>query len=498
MALTKRARTLGISLGTAGVVGAGGFAAFTAGASGSSGGTVTAGFATTADWGSGFQAEYTISNSTGQTVHGWTVSFDLPAGERISSLWNGTMTAAGQHVTVTNPSWAGDIATGAKASFGFVVDAAGGSGTPRNCLINGASCTGGAPGGDPSSQRSSAPSTVPTTLPATAPTSASTPTIAPTTTPSSVPPPASSDGTYKFAPYVDTSQRQDLGALASAAGTKYVTAAFVLSGGDCAPVWNGAADAAFTANLKAGLADLRARGGDAIASFGGANGTESAQSCADVPSLKAAYRAVIDEYGLTHVDFDVEGAAGTDQASITRRSQALAELQHDYAAAGRTLNVSLTLPVLPSGLTQDGMAVVADAARNGVQVSVVNVMAMDYGDWAAPSPAGKMGQYADDAAQSVHDQLRTVFPAAADPQLWAMVGITPMVGANDTAGEVFQVSDAQVVAQFAAQHHIGRVAMWSLTRDQACARPSTGAQATCSSIQQNAYDFSHALEAFAG
>jgi len=313
-----------------------------------------------------------------------------------------------------------------------------------------------------------------------------------------VPAPPSSGGSYGFAPYVDTSARQDLGAIAAAAGTKYVTAAFMLAGGGCTPAWNGAADPTFTSSLKAGIADLRAKGGDAIASFGGANGTELAQACTDVPSLKAAYKSVIDTYGFTHVDFDIEGAATTDQASVTRRAQALAQLQSDYAAAGKTLDVSLTLPVLPSGLTQDGLNIVTAAAKNNLKVSVVNVMAMDFGDWAAPSPSGKMGQYADQSAQSVHDQLKTVYPNATDAQLWAMVGITPMIGVNDTSDEVFQVSDAKVVEQFAAQHHIGRLAMWSLTRDQACAQPSSWASPTCSSIQQSPYDFSHTFEAFTG
>jgi hypothetical protein len=504
MGLSKRARIAGISLATAAVVGAGTVAAFSAGATGSSSGTVTAAFAKSSDWGSGFQAQYTITNGTGQTVHGWTVSFDLASGERISSLWNGTMTAAGQHITVTNPSWGGDIATGTSASFGFVVDATGGTGAPANCLVNGASCNGGTPGGGPSTPPSTAPSGVPgtptgtpTSAPGTVPSSA--PSSAPSSHPSSVPAPPPSTGRYAFAPYVDTSQRQDLGTIAAAAGTKYVTAAFLLAtGSSCTPAWNGVADATFEAKLKAGLADLRAKGGDAIASFGGANGTELAQGCSDVPSLKAAYKSVIDTYGLTHVDFDIEGGATTDQASITRRAQALAQLQSDYAAAGRTLDVSLTLPVLPTGLTQDGVNIVAAAAHNNLKLSVVNVMAMDYGDWAAPSPSGKMGAYADQAAQSTHDQLKTVYPNASDAQLWAMVGITPMIGVNDTQDEVFQVSDAKVVAQFAAQHHIGRVAMWSLTRDQQCAQSSSWAQPTCSSIQQNAYDFSHAFEAFTG
>lgn len=82
---------------------------------------------------------------------------------------------------------------------------------------------------------------------------------------------------------------------------------------------------------------------------------------------------------------------------------------------------------------------------------MVNVLAMDYGDWAAPSPAGKTGRYADQSAQS---------------------------------------------AQSAAQHHIGRLAMWSLTRDKACAQPSAWADGTCSAVQRNAYDFAHTFEAF--
>ena len=500
MALPKPTRVWGLPLITAAVVGAGTVAAFTAGAAGGGRGTITARYATTADWGTGFQGEYTISNGTGHPVHAWTVSFDLPTGERISSLWNGTMTTAGQHVTVTNPAGGADIATGRSTSFGFVVDAAAGPGVPGDCRINGASCRDGAS----DDRAAAAPTTVggssaPTSaLPTSAPPTSAPPTSAPPTSapPTSAPPTSASptapsaapssaapgSSAYKFAPYVDTSQRRDLGTLASAAGVKYVTAAFVLSGDGCAPAWNGGGD---DAGLKAGLADLRARGGDAIASFGGAHGTELALVCPDDTSLEAAYRAIIDEYDLTHLDFDVEGTAGADQAAMARRWRVLAQLQSDYAAAGKTLDVSLTLPVLPSGLTPQGLDVVSTAVASNLKLSVINVMAMDYGDWAAPNPAGRMGWYAEQAAQSLHDQLRTVFPAMADDRLWAMVGITPMIGANDTAGETFQLADAEALVRFATQHHIGRLAMWSLTRNEACAQACPD-------------DFSHAFGAFTG
>ena len=41
-----------------------------------------------------------------------------------------------------------------------------------------------------------------------------------------------------------------------------------------------------------------------------------------------------------------------DRASVDRRNQAIAILQANAAAAGKTLHVSYTLPVLPTGLTR--------------------------------------------------------------------------------------------------------------------------------------------------
>src|SRR5262249_4671431 len=157
----------------------------------------------------------------------------------------------------------------------------------------------------------------------------------------------------------------------------------------------------------------------------GAAGQELAQAITDVATLQKAYQSVIDAYGLTHIDFDVEGAAVADRASIDRRNQAIAGLQRDAAAAGRPLDVSYTLPVLPSGLTADGLYVIQSAVRLGANVSLVNIMTMDYGDSAAPNPAGKMGDYAIAAANSLFSQLKGLYGTAkTDAQLWQMVGIT--------------------------------------------------------------------------
>ena len=310
---------------------------------------------------------------------------------------------------------------------------------------------------------------------------------------------------YPFAPYVDTDQRQDVAALATSGNTHYLTLAFMLANGSsCSPGWNGGTrDQTWINTLTSNIATIRAGGGDVIVSFGGENGEELAQACTTVSALTSAYASVVDTYHLTHIDFDVEGAAVSDTASINRRSQALAALEQSHPG----LSVSLTLPVEPTGLDGNGLAVVQSARTYGLTLSVVNVMAMDYGQYAAPD-GNQMGAYTQQAAQATHDQLATVYPNLTDTQLWAMVGVTPMIGVNDTCWstycELFTVNDATSLVTFARAHHLGRLAMWSMTRDKQCVDSSgnpvthTYADATCSSILQSPYAFSHTFAGYTG
>src|SRR5262249_17982901 len=147
----------------------------------------------------------------------------------------------------------------------------------------------------------------------------------------------------------------------------------------------------YDAQMKGKIAALRAIGGDVMVSFGGAAGKELAEVITSVSSLTAAYQSVVTAYGLTHIDFDIEGAAVADKVSIDRRSQAIAAVQQAAVAAGRKLDVWFTLPVLPTGLTTDGLYVVQSALKYGVNIAGVNIMTMDYGDGPAPNPSGHMG-----------------------------------------------------------------------------------------------------------
>jgi len=212
------------------------------------------------------------------------------------------------------------------------------------------------------------------------------------------------------------------------------------------------------------------------------------------------YQQVIAAYGLTHIDCDIEGAAVADTASIDRRSQAIAALQQAAAAAGKTLDVSFTLPVLPAGLTSNGLCVIQSALKYGVKIATVNVMAMDYGDDTAPNPAGQMGTYAIDSAQSTYSQLSSLYGTTlSSSQLWGMIGVTPMIGVNDQSDEVFEPSDASQSLAFAERVGMGEIAMWSLTRDQEDpAGALTYSEDDSSSIVQSAFEFSDIFHAFTG
>jgi hypothetical protein len=81
-------------------------------------------------------------------------------------------------------------------------------------------------------------------------------------------------------------------------------------------------------------------------------------------------------------------------------------------------------------------------------------------------------------------------------QLWAMVGVTPMIGINDDNKEIFTTADATKVVSFANANGLGRLAFWSANRDQPCPSPTQWTSNTCSGVSAAQWAFSKAFEAF--
>ena len=465
-------------------VGGGAVAAFAAtNPSTAAAGGLTATFSKDSDWGTGYQARFTIKNNTGATVKGWQIVFGLPSSAKLGSFWDAAITTSGSTETAKNPSYAPTIGAGDTAVFGFVVA---GSGSPTSCAINGVACVSGgtvptAPTATPTKAPSSKPTATPTATPTKAPTTK--PTAAPTTT---APTSSTGGGKVLVAPYVDmgvlSNGSTTLAQLGAGGNIKSFSLAFVNSAG-CKASWFNAFDPR-TKPFADQIAAIRAGGGDVKVSFGGATGIELAQACTSVAALQAEYQAVVSAYNLKFIDLDIEGAAVADTATIARRSAALAGLQK----ANPGLKVSLTLPVLPEGLTVDGVNVVKSAKSAGVNVDLVNIMAMDYGR------AGQdYGNLAIQAVKSTKDQIKSIY-GNSDAAAFKMIGVTPMLGVNDDQG-VFGLSDAKDLVAFANANHVGYMSFWEMNRDKnAC----NGALFQCTNVSQTAFEFSKIFAGFTG
>eukprot|EP00887_Chlorella_sp_A99_P004981 scaffold4.g4981.t1 len=399
-------------------------------------------FSVDSEWNANFQGSFKIQNNNNYPVLGWELSFDFSG----SFTWgpDADVQRDGTRVTLTPKGY--------------------GSAPPP--LLPGATLTlqFGATGGKPTSVRFTQ------VLPPIA--SASDLSLAK----------RGSFGAKVFSPFVDAvayPTPQLLGGPYNATGQLFYTLAFIIAqtmGTTVIPSWGGVIPLCnwhFYDQIRA----VRLKGGDVIISFGGAAGTELAQAITDLKTLVKAYQAVIDVYRLRWIDFDVEGGAVADPPSVDRRNKALAQLK----AANPGLTISYTLPVLPAGLTLDGENLLRNAKANGFNPDVINVMAMDYGDSAAPSPDGRMGTYALWAAGNTSRQAK-------EAGLTSKIGLTPMIGKNDVESEVFRLPDAEQVARFAAETPWMRwTAFWSVNRDNWDG--NTHVSPSASSIPQEPYAF---------
>jgi hypothetical protein len=296
----------------------------------------------------------------------------------------------------------------------------------------------------------------------------------------------------EFSPYIDMAMPADadLSAIAAASGIHNFTLAFVLSSGSGIG-WQGVGTInddtlANGTTILSQVQAMQAAGVDVTISFGGAAGQEAALTATSAASLQAEYQSVIDRYHVHSLDFDIEGIAVQDQHSITLRDQALVGLK----AANPGLTISYTLPVLPTGLTADGLNVLASAKHDGLAIDVVNIMAMDYGS--AVDNGGQMGLDAIDAAIATENQIAAL-------GLSAKLGVTPMIGVNDISSEVFSLADAQALLNYAqTDSNVVRLAMWSVARDNGNSAGAHFASPDSSGIAQHPYDFSAIFRQFDG
>ncbi|MFE9410131.1 chitinase [Streptomyces sp. NPDC006704] len=285
-----------------------------------------------------------------------------------------------------------------------------------------------------------------------------------------------------YSPYVSATTAAPTDAVGSPA--VYNLAFVIAHGNTCRAVWDD--DTAIVdSDVKDRVAALKKGGASVRVSFGGQAGKELALTCRTPDQLAAAYGSALDAAGATEADFDIEGAALTDAAALSRRAEAIALLQKR-----RTLKVTFTLAAMPTGFTPQALALLTSAKEHGVTVSAVNAMTMNYGT----SFGGNMGDYAVRAATAAQSQLKQALQLS-DRAAWQGLGVTPMIGVNDVKGETFTLADAAKVRKFARDKGVGRVSMWVTYRDQKCAGGvnTSVAQPSCSGVDQEPGAFAKAL-----
>jgi hypothetical protein len=428
-------------------------------------------------WSGAFEGTISVTNSSGTTLSDWSLSFN--SRYQLRNVSNFTVAqqqlADGSwQVTLSPPAWGGSLGAGASSSSYLQGVLPGGA--QLSSLDPALVLTGAPLSNDPLP----APVPEPTPAPAPAPIP-STPTADPIATA-----PADSDlwGNNFFAPYVDMGLYPvpDLDGLARQYGVGLLTLGFLQATPSGELGWAGldalslSSDHEQARAIRSEIEALRASGGDVMVSMGGAAGVSLAQVYRQkglgAEALAEAYGSAVEALGLRKLDFDIEGAAIAEPQTLRLQMQAVALMQQSHP----DLEVWLTLPVLPQGLTADGVNTVRIALDEGARIDGVNVMAMDYGDNAAPPALKSMGAYAIDAASNTHNQLVELFAAAGQNFGWGQLGVTPMIGTNDVTTEVFTLGDAQLLEDFARAQGIGMLSMWSLTRDN----PGTIGQVTAS------------------
>jgi len=282
------------------------------------------------------------------------------------------------------------------------------------------------------------------------------------------------------APYSDISLAtgSQVAANAASAGLKAITLAFLVDGG-CQATWGGGLGNVSSAvfpngtTVKSQIDALTGAGRKVYISWGGASGS-ALSSCSTASGAQAMFQQAFTAYpNIAGQDFDIEGGV-----NATILCQALAGLQ----AANPSKTLSLTLPVLPTGLVSAGLTIVNACHSAGIH-PLVNVMAMDYGS--ANDNGGNMLLSAEQAATSTRSQTGD------------NIGITPMIGLNDTNTETFTLSNASGLVSWAkGQAFVKRLAFWSLSRDNGGCAGQTFASPTCSGVSQSTWQFSSIFNGF--
>ncbi|WP_370938680.1 chitinase [Amycolatopsis sp. cg13] len=270
--------------------------------------------------------------------------------------------------------------------------------------------------------------------------------------------------------------QSDPSAAMEATGVSAFTLAFMLSGGGCAPAWDG--NRPLDGSDAAMIQKIRAAGGDVIPSFGGWSGNKLGPNCGSPEELAGAYQQVIDAYSLQAIDLDIENTDEFENATVQDRILGAVKILKDK---NPNLRVVITMGTTPQGPNDWGKRLVSQAKALGADVDVWSLMPFDFSD------GGDMVAMTKSAVDGLVGELKSTF-GWDDATAYHRAGLSSMNGKTDRAGEVVSVADFTAIRDWAAEHHLGRVTFWATNRD--CSG--------CSGIDQENYAFTKVVAGYNG
>lgn len=186
---------------------------------------------------------------------------------------------------------------------------------------------------------------------------------------------------------------------------------------------------------------------------------------------------------LIGLDFDIEAEQTPEQIASLAARIATAQKLRPHLRMSFTVATHAASDGSRHSLNPTAEAVLAAVRKAGVQGYALNLMVMDYGPASRKvcvvhqvkgKPRCDMGASALQAARNVHAKYGVPYE---------QIELTAMIGVNDVVENVFTLRDARTVAQGVRRMKLAGLHYWSLDRDTPCTRPVTGADATCSTMQ---------------
>ena len=270
-------------------------------------------------------------------------------------------------------------------------------------------------------------------------------------------------------------------AVMEATGVTSFTMAFVLSDGGCSPAWDGSRPLTGGAD-QAAIEEIRAAGGDIVPSFGGWSGNKLGPNCESPEALAGAYQEVIDAYGLSAIDIDIENTDEFENETVQDRILGALKI---VKANNPGIQTIVTFGTTTTGPNFYGNRLIDQAAALDAGIDIFTIMPFDFG-------SSNIETDTIAAATGLKDKLVSTF-GWSDAEAYSHVGISGMNGLSDQQ-EMTSVDTWTAIRDWSSSNGLGRLAFWAVNRDRPCA--GGGVQSTCSGIDQPEWEFTRITAGF--